>query len=167
MTPEQKARRVIDAKLVESGWIVQDNKEFNPAAAPGVAVREFRTDSGSVDYLLFVNRKPVGVIEAKRSEEGQNITTHETQTKRYSESTVKWAVEGQMIRFVYEATDIITRFTDYTDDKERSREVFSFHRPETMQAWLANDSTLRNRMKSFPAFDDTGFRLCQTRVCRQ
>ena len=164
MTPEQKARSVIDVKLAESGWVVQDKKEFNPAAALGVVVREFHTDSGAVDYLLFVNRQPVGVIEAKRAEEGQNITFHETQSKRYSESTIKWSVGGKLLRFAYEATDIITRFTDYADDKERSREVFSFHKPETLQAWLTDESTLRNRMKSFPAFDDAGFRLCQTKA---
>ena len=164
MTPEQKSRSAIDIKLAASGWVVQNKNEFNPAAALGVVVREFRTDSGPVDYLMFVNRKPVGVIEAKRAEEGQNITVHESQSKRYSKSTVKWSVNGQIIRFAYEATDIITRFTDYADEKERSREVYSFHRPETLQAWMADESTLRNRMKSFPVFDDTGFRLCQTKA---
>ena len=67
MTPEQKSRIEIDKKLIASGWLLQDKKEFNPAAAPGVAVREFSTDSGLVDYLLFVDRKPVGFIEAKKN----------------------------------------------------------------------------------------------------
>ena len=164
MTPEQKARKIIDVKLTESGWILQDKREFNPAAARGVAVREFQTDSGPVDYLLFVSRKPIGVIEAMRAEEGQNITIHESQSKRYAGSTIKWAVRGQILRFAYESTGIITRFTDYADEKERSREVFSFHRPETLQRWLADESTLRNRMKSFPDFDDAGFRVCQTKA---
>ena len=164
MTPEQKARNVIDAKLTESGWRLQDKDEFNPAAELGVAVREFHTDSGEADYLLFVNRKPIGVIEAKRSEEGHNITVHETQSKRYADSTIKWAVNGQPLRFAYEATDILICFTDYADEKARSREVFSFFRPETLQEWLSVDSSLRNRMKLFPLFDDTGFRKCQTRA---
>ena len=133
MTPEQKARFEIDKKLRASGWLVQDKNDFNPAArlpngqtAPGVAVREFTTDTGPVDYLLFLDRKPVGVVEAKKAAEGQNITIHETQSKRYAESSIKW-INGQKIRFAYEATDIITRFTDYDDEKARSREVFSFH----------------------------------------
>jgi type I restriction enzyme R subunit len=54
VTPEQKARIEIDKKLATSGWLLQDKKEFNPAAAQGVVVREFITDSGPVDYLLFV-----------------------------------------------------------------------------------------------------------------
>ena len=164
MTPEQKARVEVDKKLSDSGWVLQDKKEFNPAATPGVAVREFTTDSGPVDYLLFVDRKPVGIIEAKKSAEGQNMTVFEAQSERYATSSIKWAVSGQTIRFAYEATDIITRFTDYADVKSRSREVLSFHRPETLREWMASDDTIRNRMKTVPIFEDTQkrFRDCQT-----
>ncbi len=162
MTPEAKARIEIDKKLTAADWDVQDMSAFNPAAKLGVAVREFHTDSGPVDYMLFVDRKPVGVVEAKRAEEGQNITVHEAQSQRYATSGVRWAVGGVNIRFAYESTGIITRFTDYNDINARSREMFSFHRPETLRDWLTDTDTLRNRMRSFPAFDNTGFRDCQT-----
>jgi type I restriction enzyme R subunit len=162
VTPEQKARIEIDKKLTAAGWVIQDRQEFNPAAALGVAVREFHTDSGPVDYLLLVARKPVGIVEAKKADEGQNITVHESQSQRYAASGIKWAVNGVTIRFAYEATDVLTRFTDYMDDNARSREVFSFHRPETIRDWLDGDSTLRNRMRAFPSFDCSGFRDCQT-----
>jgi type I restriction enzyme, R subunit len=164
MTPEAKARIEIDRKLADAGWDVQDMRAFNPAAKLGVAMREFHTDSGPVDYMLFVDRKPVGVVEAKKAEEGQNITVHESQSQRYAISGIKWAINGAQIRFAYEATDVITRFTDYADANARSREVYSFHRPETLRDWLADGSTLRNRMKAFPPFDDTGFRDCQTKA---
>ena len=65
MTPEQRAREVIDRKLLQSGWIIQDVKSLNPMAAMGVAVREFPTSTGEVDYALFVEGVPVGVVEAK------------------------------------------------------------------------------------------------------
>ena len=67
MTPEQKARLSIDKKLEQSGWTVQDLKQLNPMASLGIAVREFPTNTGPVDYALFVNGKPVGVIEAKQA----------------------------------------------------------------------------------------------------
>ncbi len=162
MTPEAKARVEIDKKLTEAGWDVQDMRAFNPAAKLGVAVREFQTDSGPVDYMLFVGRNPIGVVEAKKAEEGQNITVHESQSQRYATSGIKWAVNGIQIRFAYEATDVLTRFTDYADTNARSREVYAFHRPETLRDWLEDGSTVRNRMKAFPPFDDTGFRDCQT-----
>ena len=161
MTPEQKARKVIDEKLIASGWIVQDVKKLNPNAAVGVAVREFPTDTGPVDYALFVNGTPVGVVEAKKSEEGENITTVEGQSSRYANSTFKWIKCEYKIRFAYEATDKLTRFTDYNDVKYRSRTVFSFHKPETLAALIRQKDTIRNNMKHFPEFDGTGFRDCQ------
>ena len=162
MTPEQKARETIDAKLKQSGWVVQDIKgSLNPMAALGVAIREFPTSTGPVDYALFVEGIPVGVVEAKKSEAAETITTVETQSYRYANSTFKWVKTDYRIRFAYEATDKITRFTDYQDVKYRSREVFSFHRPETLQRLLAKPDTIRNNMKRFPPLDKTGFRKCQ------
>ncbi len=80
MTPEQKAREIIDQRLKQSGWLIQDMKGLNPSAAAGVAVREFPTDTGHVDYALFVNGKPVGVVEAKKNSTGENITSVEIQS---------------------------------------------------------------------------------------
>lgn len=161
MTPEQRAREVIDRKLLQSGWIIQDVKSINPMAAMGVAVREFPTSTGEVDYALFVEGVPVGVVEAKKSEAGENITAVETQSARYANSSFKWVKCEYSIRFAYEATDKLTRFTDYADIKYRSRKVFSFHRPETLAALLKQPDTLRNNMKHFPPLDTTGFRQCQ------
>ena len=158
MTPEAKARQVIDEKLKTSGWTVQDMKELNPSASVGVAVREFPTSTGPVDYALFVEGVPVGVIEAKKSDAGENITEVEGQSVRYAHSTFKWVTIDYRIRFVYEATDKLTRFSDYDDIKYRSRSVYSFHRPETLVALLKQPNTIRNNMKQFPAFDETGFR---------
>ena len=67
MTPEEKARLAIDEKLNQSGWVIQDMKRLNLSASLGVAVREFPTSTGEVDYALFVDGKPVGVVEARRS----------------------------------------------------------------------------------------------------
>jgi type I restriction enzyme R subunit len=82
MSPEQKAREIIDRKLQEAGWMVQDVKQLNPAASLGVAVREFPTSTGPVDYALFVDGEPVGVVEAKKGDSGENITTVEPQSSR-------------------------------------------------------------------------------------
>lgn len=75
--PEQLARDIIDAALIRSGWIVQPKNSINLRAGPGVAIREYQTDIGPADYVLFVNTHPVGIIEAKRKEEGERLTSHE------------------------------------------------------------------------------------------
>lgn len=162
MTPEQKAREIIDRKLEQSGWIVQDMKQLNLFAGLGVAVREFPTSTGPVDYALFVDGTPVGIIEAKKDDAGENITAVEGQSNRYVNSTFKWIEKGiYRIRFVYEATGKLTRFTDYDDIKYRSRSIFTFHQPQELQRLMKQPDTIRNRMKQFPDFDTTGFRKCQ------
>lgn len=161
MTPEEKARCVIDDKLCQSGWVIQDLKRLNLTASLGVAVREFPTSTGEVDYALFVDGKPVGVVEAKQSQAGQSITDVEVQSGRYANSTFKWVKNDYTIRFAYEATDKLIRFTDYKDIKYRSRTVFSFHRPETLFDLIRQPDTIRNNMKQFPLLDVKGFRKCQ------
>ena len=161
MTPEQRARQIIDAKLEQSGWIIQNMRDLNVSAGAGVAVREFPTSTGPVDYALFVDGKPVGVIEAKKSTLGENITAVEEQSSRYAHSSLKYIKVDYKIRFAYEATDKVIRFTDYNDIKYRSRTVFSFHRPETLRKLDKTDNTIRNNMKQFPEPDKSGFRKCQ------
>ncbi len=164
MSPEEKARLIIDEKLEAAGYVVQDVKEFNPHANIGVVVREWQTDSGPCDYLIFIDGQPCGLIEAKAHDKGEQLTSVAEQTKRYAESEFKFVPDNIDIRFAYEATDVLTRFCDYHDKDYRSREVFSFHQPEQLQSWLAEETTLRNRLLDFPTLDDTGFRKCQVKA---
>lgn len=161
--PEQKARDIIDSMLSAAGWIVQSKKEVNLAAGQGVAVREYHTSVGPADYVLFVDRKPVGIIEAKREEEGHSITTVEDQSKGYANAKLKY-LDNDPLNFVYESTGVLTRFTDYRDPKPQSRRVFSFHRPETMAKWLTFDKSLRARLQDIPALDVTGLRPAQIKA---
>ena len=104
MTPEAKARQQIDQRLREAGWLVQDLKSLNPGAGRGVAVREYPTDSGPADYVLLLDRVPVGVIEAKRDEAGEHLTVIELQTERYALATLKWRKDATPLPFLFEAT---------------------------------------------------------------
>jgi type I restriction enzyme R subunit len=164
MSPEEKARLAIDRQLTLAGYVVQDMHELNPAASLGVAVREYPTNSGEADYVLFIDRNPVGVVEAKATDKGEKLTCVAEQSLSYAKSGLKYFVGDTRLRFTYETTDIVTHFCDLKDEQARTRTVFSFHRPETLQSWLRDESTLRNRMKSFPDFDSRGFRNCQTRA---
>lgn len=162
MTPEALARQAIDCKLAASGWQVQDLKALNLGAATGVAVREFPTDTGPADYVLFVRRTAVGVIEAKRDNAAANLTVTERQTERYANATLKWRKDSAPLPFLFEATGEIIRFTDGRDPAPRSREVFHFFRPETLEQWLAQSATLRARLKNhMPALPAEHLRTCQ------
>ena len=158
--PEQLARDKIDSALVRCGWVIQNNNKINLKAAPGVAIREYRTDIGPADYVLFVDGQAVGIIEAKRAEEGVHLSFHETQSEAYSKASFKY-IGKKEIPFVYESTGELTRFTDFRDPQPRSRPVFSFHRPETFSDWLKNDKSLRAALLDIPALPTTGLRDCQ------
>ena len=160
-TPEQAARNVIDAKLSQAGWAVQDKDRIDFNASAGIAVREYQTDIGPADYVLFIHKKPVGVIEAKPEHLGQNITTVERQSGDYAAAKLKWVNNSEPLPFVYESTAVLTRFTDGRDPKPRSREVFNFPRPEAMQDWLAQLASLRSRFQGLPGLNTQGLRVCQ------
>ena len=160
-TPEQAAREHIDSLLTQAGWAVQDKRSMNPNASLGVAIREYQTDTGPADYVLFIDKKPVGVVEAKPEHWGQRITTVEEQSGRYASAKLKWVSKSTPLPFVYESTGVLTRFTDGRDPRPRSREVFNFPRPETMQGWHSQSASLRSRLQGLPSLDPTGLRACQ------
>lgn len=158
--PEQIARDIIDTELIRCGWLIQPKSKINLAASVGIAVQEYQTDIGPADYVLFVNKKPVGIIEAKRVEEGVHLTMHEDQSEGYANAKLKY-LNNEPLPFVYESTGEVTRFTDYSDKKPRSRPVFTFHRPETFAAWLKHDKSLRSRLHDIPVLPTDGLRDCQ------
>jgi type I restriction enzyme R subunit len=159
--PEQIARDQIDSKLVEAGWYVQDKGALDFSAGKGIAVREYQTDVGPADYALFVDRQAVGVIEAKPKDWGHKITTVEEQSAGYAAAKLKWVNNNEPLPYIYESTGVITRFTDGRDPRPRSREVFTFHRPETMADWLSKAKSLRGRLHDIPALNRSGLRDCQ------
>src|SRR5712691_501087 len=144
--------------LEAAGWAVQDARGANLAAARGVAVREFILEPphGRADYLLFVDREAVGVIEAKP--EGATLTGVEWQSAKYLDGLPDWvtsALEGAL-PFAYQSTGVETRFTNTLDPDERSRQVFWFHQPETLARWIREvrddplAPTLRHRLTKLP-----------------
>ncbi len=159
--PEQIARDKIDEMLMKAGWIIQSKKEIDLSANRGIAVREYQTDIGPADYVLFVDRKPVGIIEAKREEEGHKLTVAEDQAKGYAEAKLKFQINKEPLSFVFESTGVITRFRDLNDPKPRGREIFTFFRPETLAEWINKGKSLRARLQEIPPLNETGLRPAQ------
>ena len=163
-TPEQRARQQIDAQLASCGWVVQDYKSVDFSAGRGIALREVPLTTGPCDYLLLVDRKALGVIEAKK--EGTTLSTVADQSARYANSLPAFLAAGLtgMLPFLYESTGVETFFRDERDPAPRSRRVFTFHRPETLAEWAAEPDTLRSRLKAMPVahpLATNGMRDCQ------
>jgi type I restriction enzyme, R subunit len=149
--PENQARHnIINPMLIQAGWEVQDYKNANIRSAKGVAVEYFHMGKGvgEADYVLFVNGLACGIIEAKK--EGETLTGKEFQSSRYAKGfPEKFRHVELPLPFVYESSGSETRFTNLWDPKPQSREVFSFHRPETCQKLLEEGhETFRKRLSS-------------------
>ncbi len=158
--PEQIARDHIDTMLIKAGWLVQSKNKIDLHAGKGIAIREYPTDIGIADYVLFVEQKPAGIIEAKREEAGQHLTQVEEQSAAYAHSQLKY-LNHDPLPFVYESTGALTRFTDYRDPKPRSRPIFYFHQPKTLANWLKQAKTLRARLQNMPKLNEEGLRPAQ------
>lgn len=161
--PEQLARDRIDQMLRDSGWLIQDKSRVNLNAGKGVIVREYQTDIGPADYVLFVDARPVGIIEAKKEDEGHRLTSVEDQSSGYASARLKY-LDNDPLPFVYESTGELTRFTDYRDPRPRGRRIFSFHRPETLAEWLKKGLSLRTRILGIPELIPEGLRPAQIRA---
>ena len=138
-TPEQRARANIDRLLEQAGWAVQDLAALNVHAGRGVAVREFplRSGHGTADFLLYVDGRAAGVVEAKA--EGYTLTGVEAQSGKYGAGLPdNLPCYARPLPFLYESTGVETRFTNGLDPQPRSRNVFSFHTPETLAGCAGN-----------------------------
>ena len=141
--PEELARVEIDKLLAAAGWLVQPVKEANIHAARGVALCNFplKDGHGFADYMLYVDGKAAGVLEAKK--QGFTLSGVEIQSDKY----VKGLPEGlpawcKPLPFAYQSTGIETSFTNGLDRDPRARNTFAFHKPETLAEWLAGLPTV-------------------------
>jgi len=160
MDPEEQARLDIDKMLEASGWVIQNYRDFDLSAGFGVAVREYPLSKDHSDYALFIDRNPVGVLEAKKV--GWTLTGVERQSKGYLDTLVEKFPNAPIPPcFAYESTGIETQFADLRDPDYRSRLVFSFHKPELLAEWLKDEKTLRARLKEIPKLDYTNLWDCQ------
>lgn len=164
VNPEEQARQTIDAALRQAGWDVQDGRRVNVNAAQGVAIREFplKAGYGTADYLLYVNGKAAGVLEAKKA--GTTLSGVEMQAEKYSEGMPEdLPAHRRPLPFLYQSTGVETYCTNRLDPDPRSRWLFHFHRPDLLAAWLraapladGQPATLRRRLQQMPALPPTG-----------
>lgn len=187
MTPEQQARANIDEMLTKAGWAVQDADALNLYAGQGVAAREFplKSGHGHADYLLYVDRRAAGIVEAKP--EGFTLKGVEAQSEKYSTGLPEnLPIAQRPLPFLYESTGVETQFTNELDPAPRSRAVFSFHTPKMLAKWMGareglsaaqnlaieagesyfTSNNLRQMLKHMPPLDTSELWSVQERAIR-
>jgi type I restriction enzyme R subunit len=163
MTPEERARRDIDRQLARCGWVVQNRLEMNLSAGPGITVREFPMTTGEADYLLYADGKAIGVVEAKPK--GHPLIGVETQSARYIGALPpEIPAHRSPLPFSYESTGAVTQFTNLLEPDARSREVFSFHRPEELLRLVGLEQQVRARLRQMPPLDASKLWAVQRRA---
>jgi len=167
LNPEEQARVLIDAQLVAAGWVVQDREAIDLVNHVGVAVREVIMEkwAGRADYVLYLNRKMVGVIEAKP--QGTTLMAVQWQSHRYSKGLTETQAQSAVLidgelPFIYEASGSETNFTNVYDPEPRARHIFNFQKPETLARIIRESenqkqATWRGRVQSLP--DTEGYDL--------
>lgn len=169
---EQRARVLIDSQLNAAGWKVQDKKNLNLFAGQGIAVREvvMKTGHGRVDYLLYVDKAVVGVIEAKPV--GTTLSGVEWQSAMYADglpADVRLAAKTKdgRLPFVFEASGIETHFTNGFDPEPRARLIFNIPRPDTLARLLRDADavpeapTWKAKVARLPELDHSPLRPAQ------
>lgn len=153
-------RDLIDPKLIEAGWILQDRSSMNLFAGRGIAVREFPLVTGYADYMLFVDRKAVGVIEAKAK--GTTLGGVAEQSASYLVGLPENIPHVQLpLPYAYESNGVEVFFRNERDPQPRSRRVFSFHQPATLADWAKETVSLRARMQQLPLLNTNGLWTAQ------
>jgi type I restriction enzyme, R subunit len=152
-SPEELAREKIDRLLTDCGWTIQNRSTINFSVARGVAIREALLKGGDeVDYLLLVDGKAIGTVEAKP--EGYTLTGVEEQSGKYGKGLLdiypKWR---EPLPFAYESTGVETQFTNQLDPSPKSRNVFAFHKPETLLEYLEPNANLNTRLTNLLTTD--------------
>lgn len=168
---------LIDRQLTDAGWSVQDFKHLNLFASEGVARREviMKLGHGRADYLLYVDKKVVGVIEAKP--EGTTLSGVEWQSAMYAaglpaDVRLKAITVEDCLPFVFEASGSETHFTNGFDPHPRARRLFNFAQPSTLARILREAErdperpTWRAKVRDLPALDATSLRPAQITAIR-
>lgn len=165
-TPEQRARREIDADLTAAGWLVQDKNALDLTAGRGVAVCNFTMKSGFgfADYLLYLDRKALGAVEAKP--EG-TLTGVEAQSAKYAAGLPdNLPAHVRPLPFLFESNGSVTYFTNGLDPTPRSRQLYNFPRPESLAELIGQHRQLRDRLKQLPELDEAGLWKVQAQAIR-
>jgi len=172
LAAEQRSRAIIDRQLSDAGWSVQDKKNLNLFASEGVAVREvvMAAGHGRADYLLYVDKRAVGVIEAKPA--GTTLSGVEWQSAMYAEGLpadvrLKALTVDGRLPFVFEASGTETHFTNGFDPDARARRLFHFPKPSTLARTLRDAeadeeaATWRAKVRAMPKLDQAPMRPAQ------
>lgn len=166
MKPEEKARVIIDRMFEEAGWKVVDRDKYAPNMT-AVAIKEgLMVGNREADYLLFLNGKAVGVLEAKRIETDINSDIVQEQTRLYTRSCPKWCqawFPNIPLPLAYVANSRDLMFYDTRKSNSEFEYCKKIHTPKEVKKLLS----LEDDYVGLPTLSPKGLRACQYEAITQ
>ena len=166
MKPEEKARVIIDRMFEEAGWKVVDRDKYAPNMT-AVAIKEgLMVGNREADYLLFLNGKAVGVLEAKRIETDINSDIVQEQARLYTRSCPKWCqawFPNIPLPLAYVANSRDLMFYDTRKSDSEFEYCKKIHTPKEVKKLLG----LEDDYVGLPTLSPKGLRACQYEAITQ
>lgn len=158
MTPEQKARKVIDKLFSNAGWQVLDRDHYAPNIS-AVALEEGLLNGNlEADYLLFINGKAVGVLEAKK----ETVDVSAAWVKAQAENYVKkvpptYQTIAKPLPLIYLSNGKTVLFKNGNIPESEYEEINRIHTPKEITRMLG----LTDEYSALPTLKKQGLRDCQ------
>lgn len=133
----------IDEKLKKSGWttILDYSDDLDLTTLHKTAVRELPTDDGPADYVLFLNGKPIVVVEAKKLGLGpQNVLNQAQRYARNLRQEGYGIYNGYKVPFAYASNGELIWFQNFQVVQSRSRPVQEFHTIKALEEMLRSNN---------------------------
>ena len=157
MLPEEKARIDIDRKLQDAGWEVVDRKHYSPTLSAVAITEGILKGNLEADYLLFIEGKAIGVIEAKRADISLSYAVIK-QVENYTYKLLKWYQYWQKpLPFVYISNGKEILFRDIRDENSSYQPLLQMHTPKE----VAKMAGIKNEFAGLPYLSPKGLRKCQ------
>ncbi len=155
MTPEQKARVLIDQMFEESGWKVVTRDEYSPGLTAAAIEEGILQGGKEADYLLFINGKAVGVLEAKKATIDVSSDKVIGQAEGYTHKLTKYyQFYANPLPIVYVSNGHVTLFRDKDGGYIP---VGSIHTPKEICKMLG----IEDEFAGLPTLKKKGLRDCQ------
>ena len=134
MLPEERARKYIDKMLDESGWDVVNRDDYTTSHS-AIAVREGLLKGNlEADYLLFLDGKAIGVLEAK----AEHINLDDIvvqQAENYTTKLPIWcSCWFKKLPFVYISNGKELMFRDLRNNNAEYEKLSQVHTPRELAA---------------------------------
>lgn len=158
LTPEQKARKKIDAFFSNSGWEVVSRDSYSPTTSAAAIEEGLLNHNLEADYLLFINGTAIGVLEAKKESYDIDCDAVKNQAENYVKNVPShYKKYSDVLPFIFISNGKRILFRDYREPDSEYIEISQIFTPREVCARL----NITDEYAGLPALKKQRLRNCQ------